>query len=117
MGEEKEEEPKEGTPDELLEKEEDEWFESDHSMNTHPSLRHAGRIKNLKLSRQKASEFLEMLIKQRLAKKYCESLKPFQEFMLDHLAEKMNEEDKKQFALSTLSAVKRFSAEPDFLAY
>jgi hypothetical protein len=112
-----EEEPKEEKTEEADEHGDDEWFEPDQSLNTPPVLRHLERVRDLKLSRARTAEFINGIIKLRLKRPDRETPKAWLEFMLEHLPEHMKEIEKQQFALSINSAVRRYSAEPDFLAF
>jgi len=97
----------------------------DTDQNTPLILRHAEECKNFHFSRKKTADFLEKLILQRFAEGDRSLRRPFLEYMMDNLPEdpgkdKENEEDGDEapvFAINIFAAVRRYAAEPDFLAY
>lgn len=97
----------------------------DTDQNTPLILRHVEDCRNFHYSRKKTADFLEKLILQRSAEGDRSLRRPFLDYMMDNLPEdagkdKENEEDGDEspvFAINIFAAVRRYAAEPDFLAY
>mmetsp|Transcript_86768 Transcript_86768/g.244580 ORF Transcript_86768/g.244580 Transcript_86768/m.244580 type:complete len:783 (+) Transcript_86768:95-2443(+) len=106
-GEEGKEMPKDGS-----------MLEPDVSQDTPMPFRHKEPVKNLKFSRKKTAEFIDDIMSRRSRIGSNGQSTPFISFMLQHIKETANNEDDAfEFAVNMYAAVRRFSAEPDFLAY
>lgn len=93
-------------------------LEPDVSEDTPQPLRHLDKIKNLSFSRKRVADFLDelMLKRARMGPNYQGPA--FLQYMLSHIRETIpSEEDALTFAVNIYAAVRRYSAEPDFLAY
>lgn len=96
----------------------EDWFPPDEDSKTHPFLRHTEKVRNLWLSRERVSDLLLRLVKQRIAS--GEERRPFLDYFVGHIPEEYTSKgtaEAVQFALSVIAAVKRHSSEPDFVAY
>lgn len=98
-------------------READAWLPPDTDSGTPEVLRHPSKVKNLRLSRKRTSEFIESIMALRSRGGVQSLSTPFLDFMLDHIPEEYKTEDANDFAINVYSAVLRYAAEPDFLAY
>jgi len=107
------------------------WKDEDQAMlppdvdqNTPSILRHAEACKNYHFSRKKTADFLEKIMAQRGSEGDQSLRRPFLDYMMDNLPEDPNKEKEEEdvddssiFAINIFAAVRRYAAEPDFLAY
>jgi len=91
------------------------WLPPDLDEETPLALRHPVKVKNLRFSRRKTSGMIQKILE--LRKSRSTLAKPFADFMLDHLPEYVTREAAVEFAINIYASVRRFSDEPDFLAY
>lgn len=101
--------------------EEDGYFLPDLDPETPVPLRHDEKVKNLNFSRKKVADFLDGMLKERARHAPGTYTMPFLDFMVQHLNTEMGGEEAAEqvaeFAINIYASVRRYAAEPDFLAY
>lgn len=91
-------------------------FQPETGLNIDPKLRHAEPIKNLQLSRKATHDYIMSVIQKRVRAESAST--PFVDALIENCPKELTRsEEKLQFVLSILSAVRRYSAEPDFLGF
>eukprot|EP00746_Dinoflagellata_sp_MGD_P127493 gnl/MRDRNA2_/MRDRNA2_62055_c0_seq1.p1 gnl/MRDRNA2_/MRDRNA2_62055_c0~~gnl/MRDRNA2_/MRDRNA2_62055_c0_seq1.p1 ORF type:complete len:805 (+),score=170.94 gnl/MRDRNA2_/MRDRNA2_62055_c0_seq1:70-2484(+) len=91
-------------------------FPASTGLNVPANLRHSEPIKNLQLSRKATFDQVMLCVNKRILA--GDTNKAFVDSLFEHCPKEMGEgEEQLQYVLSILSAVRRFSAEPDFLAF
>lgn len=95
----------------------DAWLPADEELGTPKPLRHAEKVKNFNFSRKKTADFIDSVIQLRSRTGYSGYGTPFLQFMLEHLGKDLAETEATEFAINVFATVRRYAAEPDFLAY
>jgi hypothetical protein len=95
----------------------DEFIPADVDAETPQVFHHDDQIKNLRFSRRRVSDIIESLMSQRSSQKHNSLAKPFCEFLLENAPEEVPEEDRHAWGVNVYSSLRRYSAEPDLLAY
>lgn len=102
------------------------WLEPDLEADTPHVFQHSEPVKNLRFSRWRVSDFFEQLLLARVKLHETRSgagmapnplSKTFCQFMLEHIPEDVDEEEKTTFAINMFATLRRYSAEPEFLGY
>jgi len=96
--------------------EEEATLSPDEDLDTPELLRHSERVKNLRLSRRKALEFLDHIVQVRSRSGSSVLNRPYIQVMMEHPMD-MSEEERFEFLINVFVTVRRYSQEPDFLAY
>lgn len=94
----------------------DEWIPVDMDDDTPVQFRHPERMKNLRFSRRKVADFIEGLLQKR-QKPGTDLSQSFTEFLMENLPDGLEGDDAAIFSINAFSAIRRYCAEPDFLAY
>mmetsp|Transcript_37584 Transcript_37584/g.70157 ORF Transcript_37584/g.70157 Transcript_37584/m.70157 type:complete len:770 (+) Transcript_37584:58-2367(+) len=107
-----------------LMKDSDEWLPADIEPETPMIFKHSERVRNLRFSRKKAADFIEGLLTLRSPRHSYGATasggslaRPFVEFMQEHVPEEVKEDETKLFLINMYATLRRYAAEPDFMAY
>lgn len=108
-----------------LMKDGEDWLPADIDPDTPMIFKHSEKVRNLRFSRKRVADYMEHLIAMRTrvghsfgAPASTSSLgKPFIEFMQEHVPDDVKEDDRRLFLINVYATLRRYSAEPDFLAY
>jgi len=99
----------------------DEWLPVDTAEDTPPAFRHSDQVKNLGFSRWRVSAFFEQALqaRQKLQEKQVlgAARSSFSEFFMENIPEEVPQDEKKLWAINMFAALRRYSAEPEFLGY
>jgi len=101
-----------GTPQDL-----EEWIPGDIEPDTPQVFKHSEQVKNLRFSRRRVSEFMDSLLQMRSKNGVKQLLVPFSDFLYENIPQEVLEDDRKLWAINMFAALRRYSAEPDYLAY
>jgi hypothetical protein len=101
----------------MAQESEDELLPPDIDPETPQVFKHSAKMKNLKFSRRKVSDFMENLMQLRHKHKLTTDVQPFSECLLGNVPDDVPDEEKKLWAINMFAALRRYAAEPDYLAY
>jgi len=95
----------------------DDFIPADLEADTPQIFKHSEKLKNLRFSRRRVSEFMDSLVQKRLVPGPKAPSKPFSQFFNENIPAEVLQEEKRLWAINVYAALRRFSAEPEFLAY
>lgn len=100
-----------------LKKDMEEWIPPNLENDTPAVFRHSEEIKNLRFSRKRTADAIERLLLLRQKQGPTGLMKPFSQFLSEHVPEEVPEEDKQEWIVNIFVALRQYSGEPDYLAY